>query len=92
MTSDNLDDILGVPAGTASLAAAAALRAANRHVHWIDMDHHGYGVLDVTPQQAQMDYYVLSDRTNPDSSDRWTRSYRTLNGTQRVERVYTPMR
>ncbi|MCP9946181.1 alkaline phosphatase D family protein [Streptomyces somaliensis] len=92
VTSDNLDDILRVPAGTASVAAATALKAANRHVHWIDMDHHGYGVLDVTPERSQMDYYVISDRTNPDASDRWTRSYRTLSGTQRIERVYAPVR
>ncbi|MCQ0022355.1 alkaline phosphatase D family protein [Streptomyces somaliensis DSM 40738] len=92
VTSDNLDDILRVPAGTASVAAATALKAANRHVHWIDMDHHGYGVLDVTPERSQMDYHVISDRTNPDASDRWTRSYRTLSGTQRIERVYAPVR
>ncbi|MDT9681522.1 alkaline phosphatase D family protein [Streptomyces sp. TRM76323] len=92
VTSDNLDDILNVPANTASAVAAAALKAANRHVRWIDMDHHGYGVLDVTSERAQMDYFVLSDRTDPDASAAWTRSYRTLSGTQKVERVYTPVR
>ncbi|MFJ8693195.1 alkaline phosphatase D family protein [Streptomyces roseolilacinus] len=92
VTSDNLDDILKVPANTASAVAAAALRAANRHVHWIDMDHHGYGVLDVTSERSQMDYFVLSDRTDPDATTAWTRSYRTLSGTQKVERVYTPVR
>ena len=39
------------------------IRAANRHVHWVDTDRHGYGVLDITAERAQMDYYVLSDRT-----------------------------
>ncbi|MEU3446678.1 alkaline phosphatase D family protein [Streptomyces thermolilacinus] len=92
VTSDNLDDILNVPANTASAVAAAALKAANRHVHWIDMDHHGYGVLDVTSERSQMDYFVLSDRRSPNASAKWTRSYRTLNGTQKVERVYTPVR
>ncbi|MCH0539932.1 alkaline phosphatase D family protein [Streptomyces sp. MUM 203J] len=92
VTSDNLDDILHVPANTASYIASAAIKAANRHVHWIDMDHHGYGVLDVTDQRSQMDYYVLSDREDPAASSKWTRSYRTLSGTQKVERVYTPVR
>ncbi|WP_331452349.1 alkaline phosphatase D family protein [Streptomyces sp. SS162] len=91
VTSDNLDDILKVPANTASLVASTALKAANRHVHWIDMDHHGYGVLDVTSERSQMDYFVLSDRTKPDASAKWTRSYRTLDGTQKVERVYAPV-
>ncbi|WP_236245331.1 alkaline phosphatase [Streptomyces sp. CC210A] len=92
VTSDNLDDILRVPANTASYVAAAAIRAANSHVHWVDMDHHGYGVLDVTAERSQMDYYVLSQRKDPAASARWTRSYRTLSGTQKVERVYTPIR
>jgi hypothetical protein len=57
--------ILKVEPGTVSLVAASAIRAANRHVKWLDMDSHGYGVLDITAARAQMDYYVLSDRTDP---------------------------
>jgi alkaline phosphatase D len=92
VTSDNLDDILGVAPGTVSVVAAGAVKAANRHVKWIDMDNHGYGVLDVTAERTQMDYYVVSDRTRPDASSAWIRSYRTVSGTQKVERVYAPVR
>ncbi|MGW2324544.1 alkaline phosphatase D family protein [Streptomyces sp. NPDC001700] len=91
VTSDNLDDLLHVPAHTVSLAAAAALRAANRHVKWLDMDAHGYGVLDVTAERAQMDYYAVSDKTDPDATASWSRSYRTRSGTQRVERADRPV-
>ncbi|MEU0666964.1 alkaline phosphatase D family protein [Streptomyces lavendulocolor] len=92
VTSDNLDDILHVAPGTVSLVAAAALRGANRHVKWLDMDNHGYGVLDVTAERSQMDYFTVSDKTDPDASSAWIRSYRTLNGTQKVERVNAPVR
>ncbi|MFG2112525.1 alkaline phosphatase D family protein [Streptomyces sp. NPDC048718] len=92
VTSDNLDDILHVPAGTVSVAAAAALKAANRHVEWVDLDHHGYGVLDVTSERSQMDYYTVSDRADRNATAAWARSYRTLSGTQHVERVYQPVR
>jgi alkaline phosphatase D len=91
VTSDNLDDIVKVPEGTVSALASPLIRAANRHVHWVDTDRHGYGVLDITAQRAQMDYYVLSDRTNPNATSSWERSYRTLNGTQKVERTYDPV-
>ncbi|MFJ6073431.1 alkaline phosphatase D family protein [Streptomyces sp. NPDC093065] len=91
VTSDNLDDIVKVPEGTVSAIAAPVIRAANRHVHWVDTDRHGYGVLDVTADRAQMDYYVVSDRTDPDATSAWARSYRTRSGTQRVERVYAPL-
>ncbi|MFE6100265.1 alkaline phosphatase D family protein [Streptomyces laurentii] len=92
VTSDNLDDILHVPAGTVSVLAAGAIKAANRHVEWVDLDHHGYGVLDVTADRSQMDYYTVSDRADRDATASWARSYRTRNGTQRVERVYQPVR
>ncbi|MFJ9208918.1 alkaline phosphatase D family protein [Streptomyces sp. NPDC102264] len=92
VTSDNLDDLLHVPAGTLSVVASAAVRAANRHVKWVDMDHHGYGVLDVTAERTQMDYYTVSDRTDPAATASWARSYRTASGSQRVERAEQPVR
>ncbi|MGW3725994.1 alkaline phosphatase D family protein [Streptomyces sp. NPDC000851] len=91
VTSDNLDNLVKVPQGTVSAVASPVIRAANRHVHWVDTDRHGYGVLDITADRAQMDYYVLSDRTKADATSSWSRSYRTLSGTQKVERTYDPV-
>ncbi|WP_307821671.1 alkaline phosphatase D family protein [Streptomyces coffeae] len=91
VTSDNIDDILHVAPHTLSLVAAAAIKAANRHVKWLDMDSHGYGVLDITAERAQMDYYTVSDRTDPHAASSWARSYRTLSGTQKIERVDNPV-
>ncbi|MFD3840553.1 alkaline phosphatase D family protein [Streptomyces sp. NPDC058642] len=91
VTSDNLDDILKVPEGVVSAVAAPIIKAANRHVHWVDTDRHGYGVLDITAERAQMDYYVLSDRTKANATSSWARSYRTRSGTQKVERTYDPV-
>ncbi|MFT2019825.1 alkaline phosphatase D family protein [Streptomyces sp. 796.1] len=92
VTSDNIDDLLHVAPHTLSLPAVAAIKVANRHVKWLDMDSHGYGVLDVTEQRTQMDYYTVSDRKDPNASSRWARSYRTKSGTQRVERADQPVR
>ncbi len=92
VTADNLDDILGVPPQTVSAVAVAAVRAANPHVRWVDMDSHGYAVLDVTEERAQMDFFVLSDRADPGAHSSRARSYRTLSGTQRVTRVDEPIR
>ncbi|MGQ4411433.1 alkaline phosphatase [[Kitasatospora] papulosa] len=92
VTSDNLDDILRVAPRTVSVVAATAVKAANRHVKWVDLDSHGYGVLDVTAERSQMDYYAVSDKTDKGAASSWVRSYRTLSGTQRVERVGAPVR
>ena len=91
VTSDNLDDIVKVPEGVVSTVAAPLIEAANRHVHWVDTDRHGFGVLDITADRAQMDYYVLSDRTDQNATAKWERSYRTRTGTQKVERTYDPL-
>ncbi|WP_314222613.1 alkaline phosphatase D family protein [Streptomyces zaehneri] len=91
VTSDNLDDIVKVPEGTLTAIASPVIRAANRHVHFVDTDRHGYGVLDITAERAQMDYYVLSDRTTTTATSAWSRSYRTRTGTQKVERTYDPV-
>ncbi|MFD7641379.1 alkaline phosphatase D family protein [Kitasatospora sp. NPDC059795] len=91
VSSDNIDDILKVAPQTLSLVAVAAIQAANRHVKWTDLDSHGYGVLDITAERAQMDYYVLSDRTRPDATAKWARSYRTRSGTKQIERVNAPV-
>ncbi|MFI8171057.1 alkaline phosphatase D family protein [Streptomyces sp. NPDC085931] len=91
VTSDNLDDIVKVPEGTVSAVAAPVIRAANRHVHWVDTDRHGFGVLDLTAERAQMDYYVVSGRARRDATAVWARSYRTRSGTQKLERAYDPV-
>ncbi|AYC41975.1 alkaline phosphatase D family protein [Streptomyces griseorubiginosus] len=91
VTSDNLDDLLKVPEGTVTALAAPVIQLANRHVHWVDTDRHGYGVLDITADRAQMDYYVLSDKTKANATSSWARSYRTRTGTQKVERTYSPV-
>ncbi|MFZ3571075.1 alkaline phosphatase D family protein [Streptomyces sp. BH097] len=91
VTSDNLDDILHVAPDTLSTVAEGAIKAANRHVRWLDMDRHGYGVLDVTAERTQMDFYVVSDRADRNATSAWQRSYRTRTGTQKVERADAPV-
>ncbi|WP_432143146.1 alkaline phosphatase D family protein [Streptomyces sp. bgisy084] len=90
VTSDNVDDFLHVAPHTISLAGVAALKAANRHVKWLDMDSHGYGVLDVNAERTQMDYFGVSDRTDPQATSELLRSYRTRSGTQQMERADQP--
>lgn len=92
VTSDNVDDYLKAPPHTSSEPIAAAVRGANRHVKWVDMDSHGYGVLELTPEHAQMDFFVLSDRKDKGATASVARSYRTRSGSQRVERTDQPVR
>jgi alkaline phosphatase D len=69
---------------TLSVAAAAVLRAANAHVKWAELDQHGYGVLDVTPDRCRMDWYFLTDRTNADSGAYLAKSFSVDSGVARL--------
>ncbi|TFD77731.1 alkaline phosphatase D family protein [Cryobacterium fucosi] len=87
VTSDNLDDILRTPPRTASVAVEEAFKAANPHVKYLDFDSHGFSVLEVTPGALRMDWYVLSDRTNPASTSTLSTSWQVTAGSRAVSRV-----
>jgi alkaline phosphatase D len=87
VTSDNLDDILGTPPRTASLAVENGLVANNPHVKYLDFDSHGFSVFEVTPAGAQMDWFVLTDRTDPGAGAVWSTSWRVPAGSRRLERA-----
>ncbi len=91
VTSDNIDDILGVPPRTASLVAETAIRTLNRHIKYCELDSHGASVLEVTPAGTQMDWYYLANKADPASALTWGRSFRTRAGTQKVQSVGTPI-
>lgn len=88
VTSDNIDDILGVPPRTASLALEGAIRLANPHIKHVELDSHGYCVIEVTPSALRMDSFVLTDRQDPDSGVLRAASFRVDAGTQHVVREW----
>lgn len=90
VTSDNIDDIAGVPPRTASLGAEAAFMASNRHMKYVNLDDHGYGVLAVSPQRVQMDYYVLADRLDPKSAASWETGWLTTRGSGTLTQAAAP--
>lgn len=92
VTSDNIDDILKVPARTVSRAAEALLAVTNGHVRWSELDSHGYGVIDLRRERAVMNWYALSDRTRKDARSALLASFATASGSQRLTRLRTPLR
>ena len=90
VSPDNLDDILGVEPRTVSLGVESAIRTANLHVRYLDLDRHGYSVLTLTPGRAQMDWYALTDHADPDTGVRWRAGFETLPGRNRATRVWYP--
>jgi alkaline phosphatase D len=89
VTSNNLKDITGAPQLTPLVETA--ILANNRHIKYLDFDNHGYSVLDITPERAQMDWYVIGARDDANTSIEWSTSYETIAGTGRVTAVDAPL-
>jgi alkaline phosphatase D len=87
LTSDNIDDILGTKPRTGSLGVERAIKLNNPHVKYVDLDSHGFSVLEVTPKGVQMDWHVLIDRLDPESAAVWSTSWRVPAGSTRVEQA-----
>ena len=85
VTSNNLKDIIGAPPRTASIAVETAIKTANRHVKYLDFDSHGFSVLDLTPERARMDWYVISDRADKNATAKLSASYAVPASRQAVE-------
>ncbi|MBB3039940.1 alkaline phosphatase D family protein [Hoyosella altamirensis] len=85
VTSKNIDDILGVPERSVSPAAEEAIRQVNRHVRYVELDSHGYGVCEVTPGHVQMDWFFVGNLADPATGARHALSYRTRDGSPTIE-------
>lgn len=85
ITSDNFNDLLGLPERTAvSLQAEGIFQAGNPHVKYLELDSHGYSVVDLTAARMQMDWYYLSERTDPNATQRLAASWQVRSGTSAV--------
>ncbi|MFI5561268.1 alkaline phosphatase D family protein [Amycolatopsis japonica] len=84
VTSDNIDEQLGVPPRTGSLKVEAAIRALNPHVRFVELDSHGPGVLEVTPDAVRMNWYYVADRRDPATAVTFAHAFRTVAGDPRV--------
>ena len=89
VTSNNLKDITGAPEATP--AVETVILANNRHIKYLDFDSHGFSVLDITPERAQMDWYVIGDRADAATPIEWSVSYETRAGTGLVTAVDAPL-
>ncbi|MGA8257055.1 MAG: alkaline phosphatase D family protein, partial [Nocardioides sp.] len=91
VTSGNFDDELSSPPHTSSEVIAAALVASNPHYKYVNLDDHGYCVLDVTPQRVQCDWWIVGDRRKRDTGVRHDGSLQVRSGVGRLEPANRPL-
>ena len=66
VNASNIDDIVKLPQRNAiSQTAEQALMAANRHLKWIEFDHHGYVSVQVRADEILAEFRFVEDKTVP---------------------------
>ncbi len=91
VTSNNLKDITGDPSGVTSTLVEEGIKANNRHIKYLDFDSHGFSVLDLNADRAQMDWFVIGERADKNTTITWSTSWMTESGTGRITPVDSPV-
>ena len=87
VTSDNLNDITMTAPARSSIPVEEGIMAVNRHVKHLNFDDHGFSVLEVTRRYVQMDYWAITERTDPKAEASRQISFRTMTNSQTVKQV-----
>lgn len=61
ITSINLNELMGTPPRTTSVAVEEFARANNPHIRWAELDSNGYVLVTVTRDRVRGDWHFLSD-------------------------------
>jgi alkaline phosphatase D len=59
LTSQNLDDKMGWAIRTESLAIEEALLAGMPHIRYVDLDSHGYSIVELDPEELRFEWWTV---------------------------------
>jgi alkaline phosphatase D len=90
VTTDSFARSVLPPVPGASALARRMLLWQNRHVRLADLDHHGYVVVDVTPEAVQADWWHLDTILRRDRTERWGGGWRLVHGRLGLEQAEAP--
>ncbi|MEV6426990.1 alkaline phosphatase D family protein [Nocardia sp. NPDC051463] len=80
VTSSSLGEIMKAPPRTVAVPLEESIKGVNHHLRYVELDSHGYGVLEVNPDQTQMDWFYLTDVADPNSGVRYGASFAVRSG------------
>ncbi|MEV0247555.1 alkaline phosphatase D family protein [Nocardia sp. NPDC050712] len=75
ITAKGFGEALPSAPRTASVPLEDAIRSANPHLRYVELDSHGYGVLHLDPDRAQMDWFYVADVADPGTGVRRAASF-----------------
>ncbi|MDP8942751.1 MAG: alkaline phosphatase D family protein [Actinomycetota bacterium] len=75
VTSENLDEKSHLPPERAAHDVEREVRESNPHVRWVDLDRHGYFVLELTPEHARADWWFVDEIHRPTAGEELAASW-----------------
>ena len=94
VTAANLNENLGIPPEDVPedtpTANELGLRQAYPQLKTVELDEHGYLVLDLTPARAQADWFYIDDIREPESDERFSRAFFTAAGENHLQAAAGP--
>ena len=86
ITSKNIDDMLGLPESSGvSHTLQEALKTVNHHIRWVDLDRHGYTIVEFTEGFAHADWFALTAKEDPNAGVYHMASWRVPHGSNFVQ-------
>ncbi len=81
VSAPNIDDIVYLPQrNPITIAAETGLTTANRHVKWIEFDHHGYAAIYVGRDEITAEYRWVEDKAIPNQPLYVAKTYKVQRG------------
>ena len=94
VTAANLNENQGIPPEQVPedtpTASERGLAAAYPQLKTVELDEHGYFVLDLTPARAQADWFYVDDVRRQDSGERFSRAFFTAAGDNHLQAAPAP--
>ena len=89
ITTENLDDDLGAEPRTRSLDVERKVIEENPHVHWVNLDAHGYVLLDVMHERVRAAWWFVPETHRRVVGERREAVFELRAGEQRLRKIET---
>jgi alkaline phosphatase D len=87
ITTENLDDELGAEPRTRSLEIERTVIEENPHVQWVNLDAHGYVLLDVDAERVRAEWWFVPETHRRVSGEQRDAVFEVAAGTHRLRSV-----
>jgi alkaline phosphatase D len=87
ITTENLDDDLGAEPRTRSLEIERKVIDENPHVHWVNLDAHGYVLVDVAHERVRAEWWFVPETGRRVGGEHRDAIFEVAAGAQRLRQV-----